>query len=162
MRFRWRCWRCSGWPCVARAGSEVQARIRSERLIRPARCGASESTQRIFTDDEWGDYLVYTRWPRAATSFLATAAAISTAGTTCEKWMGVINVKYDWQETLDAATASTRFSCPRTRRWRRLLKDPAAGASSTTTVSPSCSGRPRSAAGSGEQTSTRQYRWRST
>jgi hypothetical protein len=108
---------------------------------------------RIFADDEWGDYLVYQRWPLGGKVFWDGRSDFY-GGENVEKWLGIINVKYDWQETLDEYGVDTMLLHPDSplattvkgsSRWRVVYDDgvaivfrPAVGA-----------------AGGGEQTSTK-------
>ena len=108
---------------------------------------------RIFSDDEWGDYLVYKRWPLGGKVFWDGRSDFY-GGENVEKWLNVLDVKYDWQETLDQYGIDTILLAPgrplatmvkSSSRWRVVYDDgvaivfrPAAGA-----------------AGSGQQTSIR-------
>jgi hypothetical protein len=108
---------------------------------------------RIFANDEWGDYLVYKRWPQGGKVFWDGRSDFY-GGENLQKWVDVLNVKYDWQETLDQYGVDTILLQPASSlattikgssRWRVVYDDgiaivfrPAVGA-----------------AGSGEQTSTR-------
>jgi hypothetical protein len=108
---------------------------------------------RIFSDDEWGDFLVYSRWPQGGKVFWDGRSDFY-GGDNVEKWLDVLDVKYNWQETLDEYGIDTILLSPGrplattikgSSRWRVVYDDgvaivfrPAAGA-----------------AGSGEQTSTR-------
>src|SRR5579864_7448375 len=49
---------------------------------------------RIFADDEWGDYLVYMRWPQGGKVFWDGRSDFY-GGDNVEKWLSIINVKYD-------------------------------------------------------------------
>ena len=108
---------------------------------------------RIFTNDEWGDFLVYKRWPDGGKVFWDGRSDFY-GGDNVEKWLDVLNVKWDWQETLDhygidvilmppGAPLATTIKA--SSRWRIVYDDgvaivfkPAVGA-----------------AGGGEQTSTK-------
>ncbi len=108
---------------------------------------------RIFADDEWGDYLVYTRWPQGGKVFWDGRSDFY-GGENVEKWLGVLNAKYDWQETLDEYEIDTILLHPDaalatvlkgSSRWRVVYDDGIA-----IVFRPAAS-----AAGSGQQTSTR-------
>jgi hypothetical protein len=108
---------------------------------------------RIFTDDEWGDYLVYSRSPLGGKVFWDGRSDFY-GGDNIEKWLTVLNVRWDWQQTLDEYGIDTILLPPRaplattikgSSRWRVVYDDGIA-----IVFRPAAS-----ADGSGEQTSTR-------
>jgi hypothetical protein len=108
---------------------------------------------RIFANDEWGDYLVYKRWPQGGKVFWDGRSDFY-GGENVEKWLDALNVKWDWQETLDQYGVDTLLLQPNSplattvkgsSRWRVVYDDGIA-----IVFRPAAS-----AARSGEQTSTR-------
>ena len=108
---------------------------------------------RIFADDEWGDFLVYRRWPLGGKVFWDGRSDFY-GGDNVEKWLDVLNVKWNWQETLDEYGIDTILLPPGSplattikgsSRWRIVYDDGIA-----IVFRPAAS-----AAGGGEQTSTR-------
>lgn len=86
---------------------------------------------RIFTDDEWGDFLVYRRSPQGGKVFWDGRSDFY-GGDNIEKWIAVLNVKWDWQETLDQYGIDTVLLAPRSplattlkgsSRWRVVYDD---------------------------------------
>jgi hypothetical protein len=108
---------------------------------------------RIFTNDEWGDYLLYTRSPEGGKVFWDGRSDFY-GGANVEKWLSVLGVKWDWQQTLDQYGVDTILLPPQaplattlkgSSRWRVVYDDGIA-----IVFRPAVS-----AAGSGERTSTR-------
>jgi hypothetical protein len=108
---------------------------------------------RIFSNDEWGDYLVFQRWPLGGKVFWDGRSDFY-GGENVEKWLGIIDVNHDWQERLDVYGVDTLLLSPNSAlativkgssRWHVVYDDGIA-----IVFRPAAS-----AAGSGEQTSTR-------
>ena len=91
-----------------------RAGVRSDSRIRPARAGdaAARPSARIFTHDQWGDYLIYRLYP--AHKVFIDGRSDFYGDDFEKKYLDVLNVKYGWEKTL-TGSASTRFSCPPTR-----------------------------------------------
>jgi hypothetical protein len=59
-----------------------------------------EGSERIFTDDEWGDYLIYRLFPAGKRVYIDGRSDFY-GEEFCREYTGLVNVKYDWKETLD-------------------------------------------------------------
>src|ERR1019366_632952 len=57
-----------------------------------------DPSARIFTDDQWGDYLIYRLYP--LTKVFVDGRSDFYGGDFEEKYIDVLNVKYDWEKTL--------------------------------------------------------------
>ena len=104
--------------------------------LRPASYSAAnqhlfEPAQRIFTHDEWGDYLIYKLSPRGFKVFVDGRSDFY-GGKFGQEYIDVMNVKYTWQETLDryrvdtillAADAPLAGALKESRRWRVAYDD---------------------------------------
>src|SRR5581483_7581470 len=86
---------------------------------------------RIFTNDEWGDYLLYQRSPQGGKVFWDGRSDFY-GGENLEKWLGVLGVKWNWQETLDRYGVDTILLPPdaplattlkESSRWRVVYDD---------------------------------------
>jgi hypothetical protein len=62
-------------------------------------------TKRVFTNDEWGDYLIYRLYPKAKA--FVDGRSDFYGGDFGKKYLDVLNVKYDWQEHLDRYAIDT-------------------------------------------------------
>jgi hypothetical protein len=58
----------------------------------------ADSSARIFTNDEWGDYLIYRLYPR--TLVFVDGRSDFYGDSFEQKYLDVMNVKYDWENTL--------------------------------------------------------------
>jgi len=71
----------------------------------------SPETKRIFAEDEWGDYLIYHLYPLK--KVFVDGRSDFYGDSFGERYLDLLNVKYDWQETLDKAAgillAAERF-----------------------------------------------------
>ena len=92
------------------------------------RAGASDT---IFTEDAVGRLSDLPALPREY-RFLSTAEVIFTARTFNEKYLDVMNVRYDWEKNLDQyhvntillpPTASLAGTLKESRRWRPVYDD---------------------------------------
>ena len=99
-----------------------------------------EPGQRIFTHDEWGDYLIYRLSPRGFKVFVDGRSDFY-GGKFGQKYIDVMNVKYDWQQTLDRYGVDT-ILLPTDEPLPGALKESHAGAWPTTMVWPLSSARP--------------------
>jgi len=66
--------------------------------------GGAGIPNRIFTDDEWGDYLLYTLYP---TKVYIDGRSDMYGDKFCEEYIDLMGVKYDWQETLHKYSVDT-------------------------------------------------------
>jgi len=134
------------------AGIQLKPEYDPSRYPAGALAALQDPSLRIFADDEWGDFLVYNRWPQGGKVFWDGRSDFY-GSDNVEKWIGVLNAKWDWQQTLDqygvdAILLPTRSALATTikgsSRWRVVYDDGFAIVF-----------RPAArAAGSGEQTST--------
>jgi hypothetical protein len=90
----------------------------------------SDRSARIFTNDEWGDYLIYRLYPE--NRVFVDGRSDFYGDDFVQKYLDVMNVKYDWQETLGHFGINTILlppSAPLTgalkesRRWRVVYDD---------------------------------------
>lgn len=90
----------------------------------------SDRSARIFTNDEWGDYLIYRLYPE--NRVFVDGRSDFYGDDFVQKYLDVMNVKYDWQETLGQFGINTILlppSAPLTgalkesRRWRVVYDD---------------------------------------
>jgi len=90
-----------------------------------------EPGQRIFTHDEWGDYLIYKLSPRGFKVFVDGRSDFY-GGKFGQKYVDVMNVKFDWQQTLDRYGVDTILlptdaplagALKESRRWRVAYDD---------------------------------------
>ena len=58
----------------------------------------ADASARIFTNDEWGDYLIYRLYPR--TLVFVDGRSDFYGDSFEQKYLDVMNVKYDWENTL--------------------------------------------------------------
>jgi hypothetical protein len=110
-------------------------RFRAEYDPKSYPAGAIETLRRdpsarIFTHDEWGDYLIWRLYPKGK---VFVDGRSDFYGDDFEnKYIDVLNVKYDWQQTLDSFGVNTILlppSAPLTgvlkesSRWRTVYDD---------------------------------------
>jgi len=90
-----------------------------------------EPAQRIFTQDEWGDYLIYRLSPRGFKVFVDGRSDFY-GGKFGQEYIDVLNVKYTWQQTLDRYGVDTILmptdaplagALKESRRWRVAYDD---------------------------------------
>jgi hypothetical protein len=90
-----------------------------------------EPAQRVFTHDEWGDYLIYKLSPRGFKVFVDGRSDFY-GGKFGQKYIDVMNVKFDWQQTLDRYGVDTILlptdeplagALKESRRWRVAYDD---------------------------------------
>lgn len=91
---------------------------------------AAGSAKAIFTDDEWGDYLIYRLYPKS--KVFVDGRSDFYGGVFDQKYLDVMNGKYDWEETLERygvetvllrAEASLASTLKESRRWRVIYDD---------------------------------------
>ncbi|MDQ2899096.1 MAG: hypothetical protein M3Y07_04755 [Acidobacteriota bacterium] len=90
----------------------------------------AELSKTIFTHDEWGDYLIYQLYPHS--KVFIDGRSDFYGAKFGEKYLDIMNVKYDWEENLarygvdtvllppDAALSST---LKESKRWRPIYDD---------------------------------------
>jgi hypothetical protein len=88
------------------------------------------SPEIIFTDDEWGDYLIYRLYP--SNRVFIDGRSDFYGSTFNNQYMDVMNVKYDWEKSLDqyhvntillSPNASLASTLKESRRWRPIYDD---------------------------------------
>lgn len=68
-------------------------------------------SERIFTDDEWGDYLLYNLSPKGIKVYVDGRSDFY--GTKfCEEFIDLLDVKYDWEQTLAKYRVDTVLLAP--------------------------------------------------
>jgi hypothetical protein len=91
------------------------------------KAGASDT---VFTQDEWGGYLIYQLYP--ANKVFIDGRSDFYGSTFNEKYLDVMNVRYDWEKNLDRyhvntillpPTASLASTLKESRRWRPVYDD---------------------------------------
>ncbi len=102
--------------------------------LNPASSGARqlfEPAQHVFTHDEWGDYLIYKLSPRGFKVFVDGRSDFY-GGKFGQEYIDVMNVRYDWQQTLDRYAVDTILlptdaplagALKESRRWRVAYDD---------------------------------------
>jgi hypothetical protein len=89
-----------------------------------------DSSARIFTFDQWGDYLIYRLYPR--TKVFVDGRSDFYGDDFEEKCIAVLGVKYDWEKTLDGFGVDTILLPPsaplagalkESSRWRVVYDD---------------------------------------
>ncbi len=97
----------------------------------PAGRGCLSPPQRIFTHDEWGDYLIYKLSPQGIKVFVDGRSDFY-GGTFGQDYIDVMDVKYTWQQTLDRygvdtilmpTDAALTGALKESRRWRVAYDD---------------------------------------
>ncbi len=66
--------------------------------------GGAGIQNRIFADDEWGDYLVYRLYP---TRVFVDGRSDFYGPKFCQRYIDILNVTYDWQKTFDQYAVDT-------------------------------------------------------
>jgi hypothetical protein len=89
-----------------------------------------ESARSIFTDDEWGDYLIYRLYPN--TKVFVDGRADFYGSKFNERYIDVMKVKYDWEQNLSRYGVDTILlptdtalagALKESRRWRCIYDD---------------------------------------
>jgi hypothetical protein len=88
-------------------------------------------SQRIFSNDEWGDYLIYKLWPKGARVYVDGRSDFY--GSKFDKeYIQLISGKYDWEKTLAHYSVDTILLSPRSgfattvkesQHWRVVYDD---------------------------------------
>jgi hypothetical protein len=118
-------------PATFRAGggSPVNVAGVAEPLVEPNKL--FRPNQRIFTHDEWGDYLIYKLSPRGFKVFVDGRSDFY-GGEFGQDYIDVLDVKYNWQQTLDRygvdtilmpCNAALTGALKESRRWRVAYDD---------------------------------------
>ena len=91
---------------------------------------APDTSARIFTNDEWGDYLIYKLYPR--TKVFVDGRSDFYGKNFEQRYLDVMNVKYDWESTLREFAINTILLPPdaplagalkESRHWRVVYDD---------------------------------------
>ena len=97
--------------------------LAQQQLFEPAR--------RVFTQDDWGDYLIYKLSPQGLKVFVDGRSDFY-GGKFGQEYIDVLNVKYTWQQTLDRYGVDTILmptdapltgALKESRRWRVAYDD---------------------------------------
>jgi len=111
------------------AGAPLQVAAAAEPLFEPNQL--FQPNQRIFTHDEWGDYLIYKLSPRGFKVFVDGRSDFY-GGKFGQDYIDVLDVKYNWQQTLDRYGVDTILlpcgaplsgALKESRRWRVAYDD---------------------------------------
>ena len=85
---------------------------------------------RIFTDDEWGDYLIYQLYPKQKVFVDGRSDFYGQAFE--EKYLSLMEVKYDWEQSLDryhidtivlSTSTALASTIKESRNWRSVYDD---------------------------------------
>ena len=97
--------------CAASA-QEVPRGVRSRSSIPAAALATlrSDPSARIFTNDEWGDYLIYRLYP--AHKVFVDGRSDFYGDDFEEKYIDVLNVKYGWEKILSRLRRRHDFNAP--------------------------------------------------
>ena len=88
------------------------------------------SPEAIFTDDEWGGYLIYRLYP--SNKVFIDGRSDFYGSTFNEKYLDVMNVRYDWEKNLEqyhvnaillSPNAALAGTLKESRRWRPIYDD---------------------------------------
>ena len=88
-------------------------------------------SQRIFTHDLWGDYLIYRLAPQGTKVFIDGRSDFY-GGKFCQEYVDLMSVKYDWEQTLSRyaidtillpPTAPLASTLKESRNWRVVYDD---------------------------------------
>src|SRR5579863_4204018 len=113
------------------AGPKFKPEYNPEAYPEAALAELRRPGQRIFTHDEWGDYLIYKLSPQGTKVFVDGRSDFY--GDKFElAYLDVLGVKYDWQQTLDRYGVDTILmpvdsplagAVKESRRWRAVYDD---------------------------------------
>jgi hypothetical protein len=116
---------------LPRAGKFLKPEYDPEAYPSRALALLEDPAERIFTGDEWGDYLIYNLWPKGQKVYVDGRSDFY-GHEFCEEYIQLVGVKYDWEQTLakyrvntvllppDAPLASTMKE---SSRWRIVYDD---------------------------------------
>jgi hypothetical protein len=114
-------------PAHARFTSTFDPESFPERAL-PLLLGAE--TKHVFAEDQWGDYLIYHLYPRK--KVFIDGRSDFYGDEFGERYLDLLNVKYDWQKTLDKYAVDTIVISPKfalattlkiSRDWRVVYDD---------------------------------------
>jgi hypothetical protein len=114
-------------PAHARFTSTFDPESFPERAL-PLLLGAE--TKHVFAEDQWGDYLIYRLYPRK--KVFIDGRSDFYGDEFGERYLDLLNVKYDWQKTLDKYAIDTIVISPKfalattlkiSRDWRVVYDD---------------------------------------
>jgi hypothetical protein len=114
-------------PALGRFTSTYDPEAYPERAL-PLLLAAE--TNHIFAEDEWGDYLIYHLYPHK--KVFVDGRSDFYGDEFGERYLDLMNVKYDWQKTLDRYTIDTIVLSPKfaltstlkiSRDWRVVYDD---------------------------------------
>jgi hypothetical protein len=113
-------------PSMCRAEYDAQHYpIKAVELLRNAKLSST-----VFTDDEWGDYLIYRLYPQNKVFIDGRSDFYGSKFN--EKYLDVMNVKYDWEKDLAqyhvdtillSPNASLSGTLKESRRWTPIYDD---------------------------------------
>ena len=119
------------WIATAPGASGKLKAAYDPEMYPEAALSVLDSSQRIFTDDEWGDYLIYRLYPRGTSVFVDGRSDFY--GTDFDnEYLDLIRVKYDWQKKLDKYGVDTVVLSPKaalastmkeSHKWRVVYDD---------------------------------------
>jgi hypothetical protein len=121
----------------------------------------ADPSARIFTNDEWGDYLIYRLYPQ--NRVFVDGRSDFYGDDFVQKYLDVMNVKYDWQQTLGNFGINTILLPPsaplagalkESSRWRVVYDDGISLVFRPTGNSGAESSAPTPAGGAGERSRT--------
>jgi len=103
-------WRTHAFPAVVmvllalamqapNAGKKLKPEYDPERYPAGALALLQQPGQRIFTHDEWGDYLLYHLWPKGVQVYVDGRSDFY-GPDFGQAYIDVMNIKYDWEQTL--------------------------------------------------------------
>jgi len=113
------------------AGPKLKPEYNPEAYPEAALAKLTRPGQRIFTHDEWGDYLIYKLSPQGTKVFVDGRSDFYGAKFDLA-YLDVLGVKYDWQQTLDRYGVDTILmpvdsplagAVKESRRWRVVYDD---------------------------------------
>jgi hypothetical protein len=81
------------------AGSKLKPKYDSKVYPEAALAEVAQPGSRIFTHDEWGDYLIYNLWPKGIRVFVDGRSDFY-GGKFYQEYLDILNVKYNWHEQL--------------------------------------------------------------
>ncbi len=88
------------------AGKKFKPEYDPERYPSGALALLQQPGQRIFTHDEWGDYLLFNLWPKGVKVYVDGRSDFY-GPDFGQDYIDVLNVKYDWEQKLDCYGVNT-------------------------------------------------------
>jgi hypothetical protein len=113
------------------AGKKLKPEYDPERYPAGALALLQQPGQRIFTHDEWGDYLLYHLWPKGVKVFVDGRSDFY-GPVFGQAYIDILNVKYDWEQTLAKYGVNTILmpvdapltgALKESRKWRVVYDD---------------------------------------